>query len=191
MNFDQTTLNRDLENYRLQFEAIKMEAQDLLAGLDEARFNWRPSPDQWSVAQCIDHLITTGRSSLSNIHHALNEARSEGAFSPGPFRYGLWERWFVRLMEPPPKWKFKAPSAYAPSTDRAYTEAVPEFLGLQDEFLHCLDEANGIDLSKTKVRNPASRWIRFSLGQELALNAAHERRHLWQIRQIKGATSFP
>jgi len=75
---------------------------------------------------------------------------------------------------------FKAPKAYKPSAHQPYAEIVASFYSLQKEFLSCIEEANGIDLSKTKVSNAVSRWFRLSLGQELAFNAAHERRHLWQ-----------
>lgn len=180
----QSMLVEDLQNYRRQFESIKTDAQSLLGDLNELQFNWRPASDRWSMAQCIDHLVVTGRSSLLNIHHAINEARSKGLFSPGPFRYGLIEKWFVRQMEPPPRMTFKSPKAYLPSARQSHAELVASLYDLQEEFLACIEEANGIDLSKTKVSNAASRWFRLSLGQELAFNAAHERRHLWQARRV-------
>ncbi len=96
-------LVEDLQNYHRQFESIKTQAQKLLGDLNELQFNWQPGTDRWSIAQCIDHLVLTGRSSLSNIHRAVDEARSKNLFSLGPFRYGLIEKWFVRQMEPPAK----------------------------------------------------------------------------------------
>ena len=178
-------LVEDLQNYHRQFESIKTDAQNLLGDLNELQFNWQPTRDRWSIAQCIDHLVVTGRSSLSNIHLAINEARSKGLFSPGPFRYGLIEKWFVRQMEPRANMRFKAPKAYMPSAYQPQAEIVASFYSLQEEFLACIEEANGIDLSRTKVSNAVSRWFRLSLGQELAFDAAHERRHLWQAGRVK------
>jgi hypothetical protein len=48
-----------------------------------------------------------------------------------------------------------------------------------------LEEANGVDLARVKVSNPVSNWFKLSLGQELALTAAHERRHLWQASRVR------
>ena len=183
-------LVEDLQNYHRQFELIKTDAQNLLGDLSDLQFNWQPGADRWSIAQCMDHLVVTGRSSLSNIHRAINEARSKGLFSPGPFRYGLIERWFVRQMEPPATVTFKAPKAYLPSASQPHAEIVASFNSLQEEFLSCFEEANGIDLARTKVSNAASRWFRLSLGQELAFDAAHERRHLWQVRRVKEELDF-
>src|SRR3989442_14769538 len=115
-------LVEDLQNYRRQFESIKTGAQNLLGDLNELQFNWQPGSDRWSIAQCIDHLVVTGRSSLSNIHRAINEARSKGLSSSGPFRYGMLERWFVSQMKPPARMTFKAPKAYMPSVDQPYAE---------------------------------------------------------------------
>jgi hypothetical protein len=184
-------LVEDLQNLQHQFQAIKTEAQHGLADLSDAQFNWHPSAHEWSIAECIDHLIVTGRRSLSRIHQTVNEARSQGLLSRGPFRYGILEKWMVRLIEPPPRRKFRAPKGYVPFPDRPYSEVVPAFFLLQDEFLECLHESNGIDLSKTKVGNPATKWFKLSLGQYLALHAAHQRRHLWQVRQIKENQSLP
>ncbi len=184
-------LVEDLQNYHQQYLAIKSEAQNLFGNLTDTQFNWQPGSDRWSVAQCIDHLVVTGRNSLSHINESLNGARSKGLISQGPFRYGMIERWFVRQMEPRARMRFKAPKAYLPSAGRLPAEIVPSFYVLQEEFLLCIEAANGIDLSRTKVNNAVSRWLRLSLGQELAFNAAHERRHLWQARQVTRERDFP
>ena len=188
---NEDALLEELQNCHKQFLAIRTEAEDLLRDLTETQFHWQPSPERWSIAQCIDHLVVTGRNSLSNMHRAIEEARAKGRFSRGPFRYGLIEKWFVRQMDAPPRLKMKAPKAYAPSAKQSQAETVSSFFMVQAEFLRCIDAANGIDLSKTKVKNPVSRWLRFSLGQEIEFNAAHERRHLWQARRVKEYPDFP
>ena len=184
-------LTRELDGFCGQFEAIKADALHLLVDLTEDEFNWDPGSNRWSIAQCIDHLVVTGNSSVSNIRGAINEARSKGLFSRGPFRYGMIERWFVRQMEPPVKTKFKAPKAYKPGLAQDYARTVAEFYKLQEEFLHCAEDADGLDLSSIKVNNAVTRWFRLSLGQELAFDAAHERRHLRQARLVREALDFP
>lgn len=173
----------DLQNYHRQFKEIKIDARDLLAGLTNDEFNWRPDNKRWSIAQCIDHLLVTGADSLSNTRHAIDEARSRGTLSEGPFRYGLIERWFVRQMDAHSRMRFRSPKGYLPTASGRCHEMAERFEALQDQFLQCIEDANGIDLSKVKVTNPVSRWFKLSLGQEFAFNAAHERRHLWQARQ--------
>jgi hypothetical protein len=181
----------DLHNYHQQFQAIKTEAQVLLRELSQLQFYFQPNPSQWSIAHCIDHLLVTGRNSISNIHFAISDARRNNLLSLGPFRYRLIEKWFVHMMDAPPKIKMKTPRVYSPILDRSFNEIISSFFILQEEFLQCIEETNGIDLSRVKVNNPVSKWIRFSLGQEIAFNAAHERRHLWQARLVKECRNFP
>jgi hypothetical protein len=184
-------LGTDLQNYHQQFLSIRSEARNLLADLTDNQLTWQPGSNQWSIAQCVDHLVVTGCNSLSHMTQAISEARLKGLLSEGPFRYGMLERWFVRQMEPNAKMRFKAPKAYLPIRDRLPSEIVTSFYGLQEDFLQCIEDANGINLSRVRVNNAVSRWFRLSLGQELAFNIAHERRHLWQAEKVKEIADFP
>jgi hypothetical protein len=42
-----------------------------------------------------------------------------------------------------------------------------------------------------KARSPVSKRIRFSLGAAFAAISAHQRRHLWQARQLRNDPAFP
>lgn len=88
-------------------------------------------------------------------------------------------------MDAPPIIKFKVPKAYRPVPDLPAAQVVARFFQLQQELLRALDEANGMDLGRVKVANPVTSWFKLSLGQEFALTAAHERRHLWQAARVR------
>ena len=180
----------DLQDYHQQFQAIKIDAGNLLADLTAREGYWQPDKSRWSIALCLDHLLITGRHSLTNLRLAITDARAKGIFSQGPFRYGMIERWFVRQMDARATMRWKAPPAYRPTNSGRFEDLVRNFFALQEEFLHCIDEANGIDLARVKVANPVSRWFRLSVGQEIAFTAAHERRHLWQARLVKQERNF-
>lgn len=184
-------LTDELEKYHRQFEVIETQALEILDGLTDAQLSWQPGSTAWCIGDCLEHLIVTGRHTLVHVARAVDLARERGMVSPGPFRYGVFERWFVWFMEPPPRLKFSAPRLYRPGSRRPGGSVVADFLRLQRELGESLQTANGLDLAKVKVSNPVSGWIRFSLGQEFALTAAHERRHLWQARQTRAHPAFP
>ena len=184
-------LNSELEDYRQQLEATKQEAESLLAGLTEAQFNWRPEAGRWSIAECLAHLNTTNRLYAEAIDHSLERARARQLFSDGPFRYGFLGSWFVRSIEPPPRRRFKAPKVFAPPPQQSRASVAAEFMKIHDEILKRLQHANGIDLVRARVISPVTSLFRLSLGQSFALIAAHNRRHLWQARQVKEHPDFP
>jgi hypothetical protein len=184
-------MNDELENYRRQFETINRDAHRLLDGLVDAQLVWRPRVESWSIADCLNHLVVTGRVSLTHIHSAVVEARSRNQFSSGfPWRSVLGSL-LIRLMDAPPKLKFKAPQFYAPVLNLTAPEIVNNFFLLQDEMVLELYEAEGLNLARVKVGNPFSKWLKLSLGQEFAFTAAHERRHLWQAWRVRENATFP
>ena len=184
-HFRREALVPELQEYLRQFAAIEREAEILLEGLTTAQLMWREKAESWSVAECFNHLVVTGHQSLHNIRRAIVKARRRGWVGKGPFRHGAIGNLFIRLMDAPPRIQFKVPEAYRPAPDLPVSEIKDRFFLLQHELKLVLEDANGVDLARVKVSNPVSNWFKLSLGQELALTAAHERRHLWQASRVR------
>lgn len=66
-----------------------------------------------------------------------------------------------------------------------------DFFELQERWIELAARADGLDLAAVKIRSPIAPVLRFSLGQCFAINAAHERRHVWQARRVREAPGFP
>jgi hypothetical protein len=185
----------ELEALRGEFDAIAADANGLLAPLSDVRFYWSPAPEQWSVAQCVEHLNVTARNYLPLLDDSIANAKRWGVYGNGPFNYGWLGPWFVRSMEPPARRRHKAPPIFQPTPQsappRKRTDIEAAFRGYQVQFVDRLRQANGVDLAKARVRSPASRWLRLPLGSAFALMAAHERRHLWQARQVLARRDCP
>lgn len=179
----------ELDDYSRQMESVKEEAATVVSGLTLEQFNWSPEPGRWSVAECLDHLNATDSLYLPAIRESIRAARERQMLSGGPFRYGLLESWFLRKAEPPPKFKTKAPKEFRPAANLDPVEVLERFLHIHDQVEQEIRQAQEIDLKRTKVPAPFARWIRLSLGITFALMAAHDRRHLWQARQVLAAMS--
>ena len=185
----------ELEEFRAQFEALSTDAGALVSPLSDAQFSWSPSADVWSIGQCIEHLNVTARAYLPALDEGIASAIRAGVYGSGPFTYNILGRLLVRSMEPPPLFRFKAPTIFAPpatpQAQRARSEIMAGFRGYQVQYIDRLRQANGVDLAKAKVASPANRLVHISLGSGFALQIAHERRHLWQARQILLRADFP
>jgi hypothetical protein len=175
----------ELEQYRQQFEEIKVQARELSEGLNEERFNWRPAPNQWSIEECLAHLTIVGQWEVAAIERAIEDARARGLTGSGPFRYGPLDRFIVRMTEPPARRKVRAPRRFLPLHGQPVTAIVPTFLHLQSQFLLQIERAEGLDLARVKVVTPISRFLKMSLGMMFAQMAAHERRHMEQARRVR------
>jgi len=178
-------VNAESEEYRLQFERIASEAEELTAGLTEARFNWRPAPDQWSIEECLAHLTAVGQVAVQAVEAAVDEARARGIMGTGPFEYPAWERFLLRETEPPVRHPLPAPKRFVPLHGQPVTGVLPTFLHVQRQFTIQIERADGLDLRRVKVATPITRLLKWSLGTSLAQTAAHERRHMAQARRVR------
>jgi hypothetical protein len=176
---------QELEQYCKEFDQICTQAKELTAGLNEERFNWRPQPGQWSIEECLAHLLITGNWELRALEDAIAHAKAHGLTGEGPFRYGPLQKLILRKTEPPVQRKYRTPKHFRPLHEQPVTAVLPSFLHLQSQFIHLAQSADGLDLARVKVATPISRLFRLSLGMTFAQVAAHERRHLQQAFQVK------
>jgi hypothetical protein len=180
-------LTPEVDAFRLQFEQLSADGDALVAPLTDAQFHWRPSPESWSVAQCIEHLNTTARVYLPSLDEGISSAIRSGLYGAGPYRYNKIGRLLAWSQEPPVRCRSKTPRAFQPVPDRPRPQVMAAFRAYQVQYIDRLRQCNGLDLARARVRSPAAAWIRMSLGSGFALVTAHERRHLWQARQIVAA----
>jgi hypothetical protein len=181
----------EIEELRRQFEQVSEDADAITGQLRDEQFNWRPAVDAWSIAECLDHLNATARNYLPALDEAIAEAIRRGVYGVGPFRYALAGRIIVRLCEPPPPFHVRSPKLFLPAPNRARNEVMAALRAYQVQFVDRLRQANGLDLGRVRVRAPMNKWLLFSLGSGFAFMAAHERRHLWQTKQIIAMKGFP
>jgi len=164
---------------------IAEQASELVAGLDEDRFTWRPGPDKWSIEECLGHLVVAGQQRVRVLEEGIRRGRERGLTGEGPFRYGPVERWFVRTSEPPVRRRAPAPRRFRPQHGQPVSAVLPTFLHLQSQLMAQAEAAWGLDLRRVKVASPVSRFLPMSLGMALAQTASHERRHLEQALRVR------
>ena len=181
----------ELASLDRQFESAKAEASELAGGLQDSQFNWRPDARVWSIAQCLLHLNMVGHQYVRVLESSLAAARARGRTGQGPFGYGWFGKWILENTEPPPKRKFRAPRSFLPTDDQPVQSVLPTFLHLQEQLAMQLAQANGLDLARIRVPAPGLGPLKLNLHVTLAWIAAHERRHLWQARQVRHHPGFP
>ena len=188
-------MNPDLQEMSRQLEGIKADGHAVCAGLTESQFNWRPGEGRWSIAECLVHLNRAVSATLPAFDRAISEGRAKGRTAPGgggPARYGWFSRWMIGSMEPPPKRRMKTfPIFQVPvGGTHAIVRVLPEFVAVRDQLAERVRQADGLDLRKNRTVSPVTRLLRMPLGAYLQFVITHDRRHLWQARQVRNAPGF-
>jgi hypothetical protein len=172
----------ELARYVDEFSAIRTAAHDMLSPIPDDGFRWRPAPDRWSVGQCIAHLVVTGNHALRTIDAMCSEARRTGSHGTGPFRHPRLGNLFVRINEPPYRMRVKTSPQFEPADAHDRAALIADFLSLQDVLIERAHGADGLNLSAP--RSVLFGPFRLTLGQWFGFTASHERRHLWQARNV-------
>jgi hypothetical protein len=188
------TLEPELQETVRQYQELARRFESLVEGLSLEQFNWRPSPDRWSIAQNFDHLNREAREQVPVVAALIKRGRREQVIGQGPFRHPWFGSWYIGFLEPPYKVKIPTLQRFVPPSALTFEAVVPELMGWHDRFIDLAAQANGLQLSrlKAKLTYLNDGMPSLSLGQWLRYLAAHERRHLWQIEQIVlGAPAYP
>ena len=94
-------------------------------------------------------------------------------------------------MQPPPLFRFNSPMVFQPPPNRNRKQIMAAFRAYQVQYIDRLRQANGLDLARARVRSPVGSWLHIPLGTGFAAIIAHERRHLWQAKQVTETAGFP
>jgi hypothetical protein len=181
----------ELDSYADQLLSIRQDATGLMSGLSDAQFNWQPDPGRWSMAGCFDHLnLSAAQLFMPSIDAAIAAARAQGLKSNGPFVYSAFERWCMKTNDAPPRMRFKAPKRVRPAPSKPVDTVRAEFLRWQDELGRRLRDADGLDLRRARHKSPIP-LVKWSLGAYFQMMLSHERRHIWQARQVRQNPAFP
>jgi DinB superfamily len=171
---------------------ISDDARALVAGLSEAQLNWKPAPNKWSIAQCLDHLAVAEEKFQPYMTSAIARGRQKwpvnGAVAYRPTRLGGW---LIKQLLPEATRKVPAPKVFRPAETSSIEGALDRFLRQQEGFLRFVREANGLDYNKTKLRSPVTAFMRYSLADAFVITAVHGRRHLAQARRVRQTAGFP
>lgn len=181
----EASLPNELKDIASQFERAKQDLNELLNGLTEEQFNKKPSSGGWSIGECVDHLIVTGKDYTSQIERGLKKAQHKNLLLKSKFKFSWLGRSFIKNIEPPVKRKFKVPARWTPEVKLSMKNIKEEYLLLQEKYIDQLYDSKGLDIMKVKLPSPATSLLRFSIFEMFAVNAAHQRRHIWQAGIVK------
>jgi hypothetical protein len=180
-----------LEEYVRGYETVARDVAALLAGLSDAQLNWRPSDGRWSIAECIAHLTMGGTAYFEPLDAAIERGFARAMFDGRDFQPSRLGRWLIAQMEPPPKRRMKAPRTIVPQRVESATHLAANFEMMQRGMIDRIRRSTSLDLTRVKLSSPFLPILRQPLGTWLAFLLAHERRHVWQARQVREEIRFP
>jgi hypothetical protein len=181
-SLDYTTLS--LAEVTAGLGAIARETQERFGGLDARQLNWRPSPAQWSVAQCFEHLLIANRLVIREAEAALDDARPRTFWQRMPLLPSVLGRMLIRSQTPGGSRKFRSPPTAQPASSDIAADIIPRFVAQHRELATRLAGLSEAQAARAIMASPFLRVITYSVLDGCRLLLAHDRRHFEQARQV-------
>jgi hypothetical protein len=94
------------------------------------------------------------------------------------------------MMEPPPRRRIRTRPGFVAAAQLDPATTMERFRTLNRQFGDCIRQADGIDLGAVKVRSQFGP-LSWTMNGTFLFLLAHDRRHIWQARQVRKEPSFP
>ena len=166
-----------------QFALICASFQTLVASADAATCAKRPAPGSWSAAECLQHLSLSADAYFPIWQQVIATAGPRKAEMNAPYAADFWGRLLCWILEPPARIRSKTPAPFQPVDSGRIDEVLERFLERQERVVAALRRCRGRAIDQVKIASPIDSRVRYSIWSSFVVNAAHQRRHLWQAEQ--------
>ena len=178
------SLPRPVERLWNDLESARAEVLEEVEGLSEAQAAWRPGERDWSVGEILHHLtlaeIATGKLTTK----LTKEAQAGGA--PAVFPHDLTE---FPALPVGPEGPGEAPPVVWPEHGKSIGGLIAELRAVRARSRQSIERLATVDPRRLVFKH--FRLGDLDLSQWWTLQAQHDRIHLAQIREVKGAPGFP
>ena len=185
MNAKSTT-----ESLISRLQLVTGEVKHDFDSLNANQLFWKPEPASWSIAECLQHLITSNETYFP----ALEKVAS----GTGP---GFWEKVnpfssvigknMVRTLGQNVVRKFKSPRLFLPKKMEFSADVQKLFADHQETLLNHFHNLSSLKVDQIIITSPVSPLITLPLSDCLEVIVSHEERHLNQAKRVKGNSNFP
>ena len=167
---------------------------ETLAGFGDStaqQLNWKPSADQWSVAQCFDHLVKANAAFFPIFEKVLSGEKKNTFWESLPWLPAFWGKMLIKAVAPESTRKLKAPKIFHPSSSSVDGAIIRRFIDQQNQVIRYIKATEDLDLEKITISSPVTHFITYSLMDAYRIIINHEKRHLLQATKVSEMDGFP
>lgn len=168
-----------------ELSSADTRAVAVASGLTAQELNWKSHPGEWSIGQCIDHLL------VSNTVYCPAIAEALVGHQPGRVEEitpGWFGRWFIEsyIESSGRKKPHHAPKKITP-VSQVDPSVLDRFLDSNQGARELVQRAASYDVNRIRFRNPFVPLIHFTVGTGFEILWKHQMRHLLQAERIRVA----
>lgn len=184
-------MNTELPGLINDARAVTAEAESRFGHLSTEQLNWRPSDTEWSVAQCLEHLILSHAGYIPIVDRIARGEHRPSLKERLPLLPRLFGSIVLRAVQPQTKQKIKARPNFQPSRSEIGPDIVSRFKTQQQQLIDHMNHTKDVDLNNTIITSPVLSIATYSLLNAYRIIVAHGQRHLAQAKRVTEREGFP
>jgi len=182
--FAQTTISKDERNLALNhLKSTRTALMDAVTGLSEAQLAHKPSPETWSVVECVEHLVK----SENGIWQQLQGALEDESDPSGRTEMEVSDQQILSSVPKRDRKVSTIPPLEPTNQVDGAKELLSEFNSARNRHIKFLKSTNE-DLRNRYYQSP---YGKADVYQMLLFLSTHTERHINQINELKEASGFP
>jgi len=163
-------------------ESTKQGVLDATKGLSLAQWNFKPAPDRWSVAECMEHIASAEDYIRGMVENGVMKAPATPGRDIAAIDAG------IIANVPARKNKIQAPDELKPTNRFGSPQAaIDHFVASRARTEEYLRSTAGLR-DHTADSPTGQKWDAYEF---ILLIAAHSERHTNQIKEVKADPNFP
>lgn len=167
-----------------QIEEITAKFQASFDSVSEEDLNWKPSPEVWSIAENIDHLIMVNRTYYPGFS-ALKKGNYQLPFiARFDFVVSFFGNLILKSVQPDRKKKMKTFTIWKPAESKYSKDILSRFVEEQSILTKEIEQVMDKTNENAVISSPVNKNIVYRLETAFDIIVAHERRHFQQAMEI-------
>lgn len=171
-------------NWLIEIDAVTQAVEQEFASLNAAELNWKPSPEVWSIAQNLEHLIVVNETYFPVIAALKSGTYKTPFIGKLGFMVSFFGKTVLDAVQPDRRKKMSTFPIWEPAQSEIGADIPVRFSRHQTDLKKLIEDS--ADLLKTGVviSSPANRNIVYTLKTAFDIIVTHEHRHLEQAREV-------
>ena len=169
-----------------QMDQVTQEVKQLCTGLTHEQFNWKLTPDSWSIGQIVEHLC-----SINESYYPILDSVQDGSYkTPFMGRIGFMVNFFGNLIlksvAPDNHKRTKTLPLWEPSKSDVPNDVLDRFVESQEKIKQYIQALREKAAEGLVINSPANTNVVYKLDTAFQIIVDHARRHLLQAQEVKG-----
>jgi DinB superfamily len=182
-------MRNDVDGIISQLEDVTADVRESFSRLTSEQLNWKPAPDSWSVAQCLDHLIKSNEEFYPELDKLAAGTRKNTFWQSWSPLSGIAGAFLVSTLKKDGN-KVKTNQKMTPPSAIG-ADILERFSQHQSQFIEKIRRAADADWHKTILTSPFVKIMTYRMDVGLAALIEHEKRHVRQAKRVVSADGFP